>query len=87
LLRCVRRMAPKRTRKAPPPAASESEDVPALPVWKAFVVQFSRETRTQTGIFSGRIEHLSSGRRARFGSKEELFAAVDKMLDQLGDER
>ena len=84
LLRCLRRMTPKRTRRAPP-AASQSDDVPALPVSKAFVVQFSRETATQSGIFSGRIEHLSSGRRARFGSKEELFTAVSEMLDQLGE--
>ena len=82
----MRRMRRKRIHRAPRRAASESDDVPALPVWKAFVVQFSRETHTQTGIFSGRIEHLSSGRRARFGSKEELFTAVSEMLDQLGEQ-
>ncbi len=67
------------------PASSDSESVPALPVWKAFVVQFSRETRTATGTFSGRIEHLSSGRRARFASTKELLASLGKMLDSLGE--
>jgi hypothetical protein len=56
-----------------------------LPVWKAFVVQFSRETRTRSGAFSGRVEHLNSGRRDRFGSREELLASLDKLLDQLGE--
>ena len=54
-------------------------------MWKAFVVQFSRDTRTRGGTFSGRIEHLNSGRRDRFGSKEELLASLDRMLDQLGE--
>jgi len=62
-----------------------SGEVPGLPVWKAFVVQFSRETGKRSGTFAGRIEHLSSGRRARFGSTEELVAALGEMLDQLGE--
>src|SRR5262245_23716738 len=66
-------------------APSESPDVPALPVWKAFVVQFSRETRTATGTFSGRVEHVSSGRRARFASAQELLAVLRKMLGELGE--
>jgi hypothetical protein len=64
---------------------SDNGDVPGLPVWKAFAVQFSRETGKRTGTFAGRIEHLSSGRRARFGSTEELIAALWKMLDELGE--
>jgi hypothetical protein len=76
---------PKRTtpRLSPTP---DREEVPALPAWKAFVVQFSRETRMQTGSFSGRVEHISSGRRARFGSTKELLAALRMLLDQLGEE-
>ena len=30
-----------------------------LPAGKGFVVQFTRETTSQTGTFSGRVEHLS----------------------------
>jgi hypothetical protein len=58
--------------------------IPELPAWKAFVVQFSREACTQAGVFSGRVEHLSSGRRARFSSKEELLAILAKLLDEIG---
>ena len=65
--------------------SSQSEAIPAFPVWKAFVLQFSRETGTQAGIFSGRVEHLSSGRRARFASREELLPVLSKMLEDLGE--
>lgn len=67
------------------PASANSEDVPALPVWKAFVVQFSRETGVQTGAFAGRVAHMSSGRRGRFGSTQELVAVLRNMLAQLGE--
>jgi hypothetical protein len=66
--------------------SSDSDQVPTLPVWKAFVVQFTRETRSQTGTFSGRVEHFRSGRRARFSSEQELVAVLEKMLDALGEE-
>jgi len=59
--------------------------VPALPVWKAFVVQFSRETCTRPRTFAGRIEHVSSGRRARFASRRGLLAVLRRMLDELGE--
>jgi hypothetical protein len=57
---------------------------PALPAWKAFVVQFSRETDCAGGAFSGRIEHLSSGRRAHFESPDELLVALRRLLAELG---
>jgi len=70
-----------------PPVRSEAPgDAPAFPVWKAFAVQFSRETRPRAEIFSGRVEHLSSGRRARFGSVQELVTALEKLLDELGEQ-
>lgn len=58
--------------------------LPELPAWKAFVVQFSRDANTQSAVFAGRVEHLSSGRRARFGSAEELVSILTKLLDELG---
>ena len=58
-----------------------------MPVYKAFVVQFNRETRRQTGTFSGRVEHMSTGRRARFASTGELIEVLTKLLDQFGEER
>ena len=73
----------RRSASAPP---SENGIVPALPVWKAFVVQFSRETRARSGPFAGRVEHMSSGRRARFASAQQLVAALRKLIGQLGDD-
>ena len=57
---------------------------PALPAWKAFVVQFSRESEGVTETFSGRVEHLSSGRRVHFDSPDELLAVLRRWLDELG---
>ena len=83
-MRCMHRMKSKPTVALHPPRSADSR-APELPVWKAFVVQFSHEARRQAGIFAGRIEHISSGRRARFGSPEELIASLWKMLDELGE--
>ena len=58
---------------------------PTLPAWKAFAVQFSYETSTRTGVFSGRVEHLNSGRRARFASRRELLATLERLLDEIED--
>ena len=68
-----------------PAATSEKGEALTLPVYKAFVVQFTRETRSQTGIFAGRVEHMRSGRRTRFASKQELLAVLEAMLEQLDD--
>jgi hypothetical protein len=56
---------------------------PALPSWKAFVLQMSHDTAPGSGIFAGRIEHLGSGRRERFGSGEELLVMVMRLLSDL----
>ena len=65
-----------------------SPQEPALPVWRAFVVQFAQDRaggrRRRPGTFSGRIEHLSSGRRARFESPDELVATLTQLLEELG---
>ncbi|MDX2168607.1 MAG: hypothetical protein SF182_16155 [Deltaproteobacteria bacterium] len=58
---------------------------PALPAWKAFVVQFSRDTDHVRRECSGRVEHLSSGRRAHFNSTAELLTILDQLLDELGN--
>ncbi len=55
-------------------------DQPVLPAWKAFVVQFSRESDGSGGTFAGRAEHLRSGRREPFASPQELIALFDRML-------
>ena len=68
------------------PALPESvgdESVPTLPAWKAFAVQFSRESGVCPEVFSGRVEHLNSGRRARFGSRQELLAVLERLLAEV----
>jgi len=68
------------------PAPTAPREAPELPAWKAFVVQFTRDTAPKRGTFAGRAEHLSSGRRARFKSPEELVAILGKLLDELGED-
>jgi hypothetical protein len=69
--------------RAAPPDSVPEKSAPTLPPWKAFVVQFSTETGARPGLFSGRIEHLNSGRRASFGSRQELLAILERLLDQI----
>lgn len=57
---------------------------PSLPAWKAFVVQFSHDAGTEIGHFSGRVEHLSSGRRKHFESEKELLTALRQLLKGVG---
>lgn len=58
-----------------------ADSVPALPAWKAFAVQFSKGSGGGARVFSGRIEHLQSGRRTTFASRDELVETLERMLD------
>jgi len=62
--------------------SEHAPETPSLPVWKAFVVQFDRVSGGTTGSFAGRVEHLSSGRRAHFTSRDELVTALGGLLDE-----
>ena len=62
---------------------SASEQAPALPAWKAFVVQFTSDAGPQGAVFAGRVEHLSSGRRERFAAREELLQVLDRLLGEI----
>lgn len=57
-----------------PPEASE------LPTEKAFVLQLTRETGPSLEPFAGRVEHVASGRRLRFGDFAAFRAAVIRLL-------
>ncbi len=82
----LRSMKPRKTceRNSRTSEGAPAKPIPELPAWKAFVVQFSRESATDAGIFAGRIEHLSSGRRARFNSPEELLIVLKQQLEEIG---
>ena len=62
----------------PHPAATTGE--PPLSPQRAFVVQF----REGPAPWTGRVEHVTSGRAARFQSAEELWAFLTQVL---GEER
>jgi hypothetical protein len=51
-----------------------------LPYTGAFVLQLGPATDIGAGRLEGRVEHLLSTRSARFGSLDELLAALRVML-------
>jgi hypothetical protein len=56
------------------------EQSPPFAPEHAFVVQFGRETAVDTGRMAGRVEHVVSGKVARFRSLEELVAFLTEVL-------
>ncbi len=52
-----------------------------LPADRAFVVQLRRPARSGTGaVWAGRVEHVVSGRSARFDGCDELRRFVEELL-------
>lgn len=74
-------MKPADEERTAPADGAAADGVPALPAWKAFAVQFSRGSGSGERAFSGRIEHLQSGRRTTFASRTELLETLERMLD------
>jgi hypothetical protein len=55
-------------------------DAPAeLPPARAYVVQLRRDADVPAGPFAGRVEHMVSGRHARFDSVEELLRFISRV--------
>jgi hypothetical protein len=46
----------------------------------AFVLQLSRDTGPTLQPFTGRVEHLSTGRRVRFATLEDFQQALMQLL-------
>ena len=61
-------------------ARRDVADRPGLPYSNAFVVQFTAETDARLEQAGGRVEHLQSGRRARFASTVDLLACMVSLL-------
>jgi len=59
-------------------------DQPSLPSSKGFLLRLTRGTDSTLASFSGRIEHVDTGRRRRFASREEFFAALTVLLREHG---
>ena len=62
---------------------SQLEQSPTYAPTQAFVVQFGRETALDTGRMAGRVEHVVSGKAARFQSLDELLAFMREVLHEV----
>ena len=62
---------------------NQFEQSPAFAPAQAFVVQFGRETVVDTGRMAGRVEHVVSGKGARFQSLDELIAFMIEVLREV----
>jgi hypothetical protein len=69
-----------RARRRPLLAPDYPEAERPLSPTRAFVVQFREETETARPDFTGRVEHMVSGRAAHFHSQEELLAFFTTIL-------
>ena len=57
-----------------------------FPQRKAFVPQFSADAGPRTGVFRGRIEHVTSGDQVTFDSTDEFWTFVRTVLTRPGEE-
>jgi hypothetical protein len=62
---------------------SQLEQRPPFAPTQAFVVQFGRETAVDAGRIAGRVEHVVSGKVARFQSLEALVAFMTMVLREV----
>lgn len=52
------------------------------PSRRTFVVQYNGDADPRRGRLAGRVEHVWSGRRQRFGSEQEMLEFVARVLDE-----
>jgi len=71
-----------RTKGVAAQTAQDAQPGPELPSDKAFVLQLTRDTDPRLQTFSGRVEHLSSGRRLRFEALADFLAALRRLLEE-----
>jgi hypothetical protein len=62
---------------------SHLEQRPPFAPAQAFVVQFGRETAVDAGRIVGRVEHVVSGKVARFQSLDALVAFMTAVLREV----
>jgi hypothetical protein len=63
------------------PPVLPAEEPPLVPQ-RAFVVQFRDQTRPEQALYTGRVEHITSGHATRFGSLEELITFLTRVLTE-----
>ena len=59
---------------------ADLEQKPLYTPEQAFVVHFGRETVVDTGHLAGRVEHVVTGKVARFQSLDELVTFMTEVL-------
>jgi hypothetical protein len=59
---------------------ADLEQKPLYTPEQAFVVQFGQETVVDTGHLAGRVEHVVTGKVARFQSLDELVTFMIEVL-------
>jgi hypothetical protein len=63
------------------------EQSPQFAPTQAFVVQFGRDTAVDAGRIAGRVEHVVSGKMARFQSLDDLMAFMTAVLREVEEVR
>ncbi|HYC55041.1 MAG TPA: hypothetical protein VEL28_08895 [Candidatus Binatia bacterium] len=65
---------------SPDAGALEARPLAPLPSDYAFLVQLGRDTDFGAGMLVGQIEHLVSGRQARFAGREQMLSFMSDTL-------
>jgi hypothetical protein len=65
----------------PPDTGNKRGAGPSFPQRNAFVLQFAADAGPETGLFRGRIQHVTTGEQASFGSTDELWTFVRTILN------
>jgi hypothetical protein len=63
------------------PPVLPAEEPPLTPQ-RAFVVQFRDQTGHKQELFTGRVEHITSGQATRFRSLDELITFLTRVLTE-----
>jgi len=69
----------RRPQREPPALPAEE---PPLAPRRAFVVQFRDQTGHDQELFTGRVEHITSGQATRFRSPDELTKFLTRVLTE-----
>lgn len=53
-----------------------------LPSRRTFLLRFSDATQPEAGVYRGRVEHIGTGRTARFTSLQEATDFAGEIMDE-----
>ena len=71
---------PRDIPQSPPKTYGKLQTALPFSPYRAFVVQFRRETDVACGRLNGRVEHVVSGQATHFASLAELLAFIGRVL-------